>query len=519
MALVAAPTADATTMTSDGPLTTVGVSPDLNCSVNHVGDSNGEFYGSTACGTLVATGGTLYGPANIPAGSSASPRVTYTAVDQSAVTGDGTTANPYSVTTTVDLGDSGLRLTETDRYVVGEWSYRTNVQLTNNGSSAASAIVYRAADCYLGDSVYGFGSHDVVHGGASCVNAVIDSNTGVQVPGSRVEQFLPISAGSHSLEAFYGDVWSRIGAQLEFDDTCRCDEQIDNGAGLSWAVTVPAGASVTRASAVSFTTQSSVTSESISLSRSGTRSEASNGWHALTALVQDGSGHPLVDEPVTFSVTGGPNQGVSGIRKTNAYGKAIFGYGSTSTGTDTIQASFSGTSGTVTSDPVTHTWEPAVLGTFGGLWNYSASPLEVRYSYPGGHYAFNVSQGALNWNNSGAHVHVAARANTSDPVNITFEDVEVNDTWWGLTLFTADCERCDYSQNGIQMNRRMLDGETQDQRAKVATHEIGHAIGLEHPLGIFSLTEPSVMWQGRLNAYVKQYPQAIDVSRVDQEYP
>ena len=45
-------------ITSAGPLTSVGISSVLNCSVNHTGDSFGEFYNDTACGTLVASGGT-----------------------------------------------------------------------------------------------------------------------------------------------------------------------------------------------------------------------------------------------------------------------------------------------------------------------------------------------------------------------------------------------------------------------------------------------------------------------------
>src|SRR3954471_21696722 len=56
------------TITSAGPLTKIFVSPDLNCSVNHTGDSHGEFYGDTACGTFVAVGNTTYGPATVPAG-------------------------------------------------------------------------------------------------------------------------------------------------------------------------------------------------------------------------------------------------------------------------------------------------------------------------------------------------------------------------------------------------------------------------------------------------------------------
>ena len=58
---------------SSGSLTRVAISPDLNCAVNHAGDIDPEFYGDTAYGTLVAVGGTLYRPADIPAGGSASP--------------------------------------------------------------------------------------------------------------------------------------------------------------------------------------------------------------------------------------------------------------------------------------------------------------------------------------------------------------------------------------------------------------------------------------------------------------
>ena len=59
-------------ISAPGPLTTVATSPDLNCSVHYAGDSAGEFYGDTACGTFVSLGGVLYGPAYVPAGGSAS---------------------------------------------------------------------------------------------------------------------------------------------------------------------------------------------------------------------------------------------------------------------------------------------------------------------------------------------------------------------------------------------------------------------------------------------------------------
>src|SRR5262245_22017812 len=71
-----------TTISSAGPLNNIYLSNELNCQVDHVGDSAHEFFDPEeipgACGTLIATGGTLYGPSDIPAGSGASPRTTYT---------------------------------------------------------------------------------------------------------------------------------------------------------------------------------------------------------------------------------------------------------------------------------------------------------------------------------------------------------------------------------------------------------------------------------------------------------
>ncbi len=42
-----APPALAIPINSSGPLTTVDVSTDLNCAVNHSGDAAGEFYGDS----------------------------------------------------------------------------------------------------------------------------------------------------------------------------------------------------------------------------------------------------------------------------------------------------------------------------------------------------------------------------------------------------------------------------------------------------------------------------------------
>ena len=229
---------------SAGPLTTVGATTDLNCFVSRLGDASPEFYDRTACGTLAVVGGVLYGPASIPAGGDAAPRTAFTPVSQSGVTGSGTDADPYRVVTVVAAGSTGVRLVQTDSYVVGDDSYRTDVRVENTGSADVPVLLYRAGDCYLQNSDLGYGQTYGDTGAIACRAA--DSNDPSQ-KGSRVEQWFPLTPGSHYFQAEYDQVWARIGAQLPFDDTClACDTRVDNGAGLSWQFTVPAGGQVTQ---------------------------------------------------------------------------------------------------------------------------------------------------------------------------------------------------------------------------------------------------------------------------------
>ena len=229
------------TISSAGPLTSIAITSDLNCAVNHAADTEGEFFADTACATQIAVGGTVYGPASIPAGNSPTP---FTPVSQTPVAGTGTSADPFRITTVVDVGTTGLRITQTDSYVVGEESYRTDVQVANTGGAAQSVTVYRAGDCFLQNSDLGFGRVDPTPAGnaVACV-AVADPDATTPAPGSRIEQWLPITPGSHYYHARYSEVWGQVASALAFPDTCRCADYIDNGAGLSWDLTIAAGGS------------------------------------------------------------------------------------------------------------------------------------------------------------------------------------------------------------------------------------------------------------------------------------
>jgi uncharacterized repeat protein (TIGR01451 family) len=236
-ALASSSGALASSIVSAGPLTAITVSPDLNCSVDHTADVAPEWFGDTACGTLAVdqSSATLYGPANIPAGGGASPRAGFTPVSQVGPTGTGTSVDPYKIVTVAALGLSGLTITQTDSYVVGQESYRTDVQISNTNSSSRSVRLYAAGDCYLQSSDFGFGRVD---GGAIACTATMD-------PGSRIEQLFPLTSGSSYFETYYNTMWTRIGSQLAGPNTCDCALYEDNAILLSWDVTVPANGSVT----------------------------------------------------------------------------------------------------------------------------------------------------------------------------------------------------------------------------------------------------------------------------------
>ncbi len=245
-------TAYTSILSSSGPLNEIDVGVDLAAQINHVGDSAGEVYPPDTkpgdYGTFLLISGTLYSSDFQNHGGTASSGIgTYTAftpVSQSAVTGTGTSGSPFTVTTVVTVGATGLSVTQVDSYVVGQEAYRTDVTVTNTGNASVSAILFRAFDCYLGGSDSGYG---VVTGtGPGC------SQNPNNVPAGRIEQIVPLNGGNNYYETGYGEVWSWIGTHAAFPNTCDCTINEDNGSGISWNITVPAGSSLTRSNLTVF---------------------------------------------------------------------------------------------------------------------------------------------------------------------------------------------------------------------------------------------------------------------------
>ncbi|MGQ0743252.1 MAG: SGNH/GDSL hydrolase family protein [Acidimicrobiales bacterium] len=231
---------------SAGPLTRIITTDQLNCQVARAGELSFQFFGPNnevgSCGTLVAVGGILYGP---PALTSGPLPTLFTPISQTGPTGNGSASNPLRLTTVVGLGATGLRLTQTDSYVLGRDSYRTDIQLSSTGA-ATDVVIYRAGDCFLQGTDFGFGAVDAGRRAVAC-----SANPNNSPPG-RILQWLPLSGGSNYYQAGFAEVWSRIGLRTALPDTCECDQRQDNGAGISWTASVPAGGSVTRSHLLTF---------------------------------------------------------------------------------------------------------------------------------------------------------------------------------------------------------------------------------------------------------------------------
>jgi len=243
---------------SAGPLTHVWLGNELSCQVQHVADgTTHEFYPPGVipgdCGTFIAMGGTLYAPDFANHGTTATGNLgtytVFTPISQTPVTGTGTSADPFKVVTVVDVAATGLRIQQTDAYVIGNESYQTDIMITNSGLGAASGILYRAGDAFLQGSDQGYGFTEVFSGNRNAVGASANPNN---IPPGRIEEWIPLTGNNNFYEAFYGEIWHWIGTKVAFPNLCGCTTLQDNGAGISWNFSIPAGGTVTYSHTTTF---------------------------------------------------------------------------------------------------------------------------------------------------------------------------------------------------------------------------------------------------------------------------
>lgn len=303
------------TITSAGPLNQIFVGVDASTQIAHTGDTSYEVYPPSVTpgdfGTLIIVDGVLYAPDFQNHGESASGGIgtntPFTSISQSAVGGSGTNGDPFTVTTVVGVGTTGLTITQVDSYVVGQESLRTDVTVANGSGAAVDALLYRAFDCFLGGSDSGYG---VVNGTAP--GCSINPNNS---PAGRIEQIVPLNGGNNYYESGYGSVWSWIGTHAAFPNTCDCTTQEDNGAGISWNITIPANGSVTRSN---LTVYSPVGTQPLFTSKTADAASVAAGaadGYTITVTNPNGAASTLnsiTDTlPAGFSYTAGSTSGAT----------------------------------------------------------------------------------------------------------------------------------------------------------------------------------------------------------------
>ena len=237
LAALGAPIASAASVAieSAGPLTRIEVGATLSCFVTRdpppAATQRSEFFGGNACGTFLAVGATVYGPADI---ATLPPSILdFTPVSQTKI-GLGTLADPYKIVSVVTAG--AFTLTETDTYVVGQETYRTDVAVTNNGDADATVTVYRAGDCKLNQSDGGFGRSDTFGPGIACTTQDPIAN-----PNTAILEWRALTPGATFFEGTpSGGLWPAIASGQPFANFCQCAPFHDNGAGLSWTAVIPA---------------------------------------------------------------------------------------------------------------------------------------------------------------------------------------------------------------------------------------------------------------------------------------
>ncbi len=242
-----------------GPLTHVWVGNELSCQVQHIADApDYEFYGPDIfpadAGTFIAMDGVLYAPDftnhdYTSAGFLLGAYTPFTPVSQTPVTGSGATADPFKVVTVVDVAATGLHIQQTDTYVDGQEHYTTEVMISNDGAGTASGVLYRAGDAFLGGSDTGYGFTEGFSGNRNAVACSVNANN---VPPGKIEEFIPLTGGNNYFQNEYDTVWGAIGSQAPFPDTCACTDNLDNGAGISWNFSIPAGGSATYSHVTTF---------------------------------------------------------------------------------------------------------------------------------------------------------------------------------------------------------------------------------------------------------------------------
>ncbi|MHB1134620.1 MAG: PEP-CTERM sorting domain-containing protein [Chloroflexota bacterium] len=231
-------------VTVSGSPLSVYVDPNGLFQVRHNGV--GQFFpdGSTTGvdhGVALWVGNAAYSPNGIA----------FTPVSQTPLTGSGTAASPWVVTTTFAAGTSGVQVEQKITYVNGQSYLRQDSRLINTTQQPVTVTYFHAADLEVLGVDQSFGYYNPATGGVGGRHEVQDWYV----------VFQPITPATQYMVAAFNTIWTRIGFGAPgtgFDNTVDATYR-DNGAGLQWSnVALAAGQSQTISDLLSFGTATSV---------------------------------------------------------------------------------------------------------------------------------------------------------------------------------------------------------------------------------------------------------------------
>jgi hypothetical protein len=160
-------------------------------------------------------------------------------------------------------------------------------------------------------------------------------------------------------------------------------------------------------------------------------------------------------------------------------------------------------------------------GTYAGKWTHvQGHPLVIQWAMSpiaDANYGAIIRESFLAWKRTGTLVFFKEVAYpTRFPANfsgilVDLEQVDPGEA--GVTRHSPSADQIFY-QAHVYLNKPAFDGMTAFDRQKAAVHEIGHALGLDHP--DFSVSQPTIMAQGKLDFNV---PQPYDVLLINLRYP
>ena len=151
---------------------------------------------------------------------------------RAAVTGTGTATDPFQIVTEVAAGTTGVHLVA-DRHVRRRRVvHRRRPCGSRTRRSAARAIrVWRAADCYFQGSDRGYGTFVSATSAVGCRRACCRRPGGRSGPARSSSGRRRLGRGTGTTRPATARCGARSAPRQGFDDTCRCAEYIDNGAG------------------------------------------------------------------------------------------------------------------------------------------------------------------------------------------------------------------------------------------------------------------------------------------------